>query len=154
MASPRGKKISPALLARLKKENIDFVYYGGYYPEMGQMLRRARSVGLKTVFMGPEGVGNASLSNIAGAAAEGMLVTMPKRYDQDPANSAIVNALKAEKKDPSGPYVWITYAAVQVAGAGDGQNRQPAAAGFNQRFESARGENRDWAADLGMKKAI
>ncbi|MCV4871803.1 high-affinity branched-chain amino acid ABC transporter substrate-binding protein LivK, partial [Escherichia coli] len=97
------------LLARLKKENIDFVYYGGYYPEMGQMLRQARSVGLKTVFMGPEGVGNASLSNIAGAAAEGMLVTMPKRYDQDPANSAIVNALKAEKKDPSGPYVWITY---------------------------------------------
>jgi branched-chain amino acid transport system substrate-binding protein len=108
-----GEKDFSALLARLKKENIDFVYYGGYYPEMGQMLRQARSVGLKTVFMGPEGVGNASLSNIAGAAAEGMLVTMPKRYDQDPANSAIVNALKAEKKDPSGPYVWITYAAVQ-----------------------------------------
>ena len=108
-----GEKDFSALLARLQKENIDFVYYGGYYPEMGQMLRQARSVGLKTVFMGPEGVGNASLSNIAGAAAEGMLVTMPKRYDQDPANSAIVNALKAEKKDPSGPYVWITYAAVQ-----------------------------------------
>lgn len=65
-----------------EKENIDFVYYGGYYPEMGQMLRQARSVGLKTMFMGPEGVGNASLSNIAGEAAEGMLVTMPKRYDQ------------------------------------------------------------------------
>ncbi len=42
---------------RLKKKNIDFVYYGGYYPEMGQMLRQARSVGLKTQFMGPEGVG-------------------------------------------------------------------------------------------------
>ena len=38
---------------------------------------------------------------------------MPKRYDQDPANKAIVDALKAQKKDPSGPYVWITYAAVQ-----------------------------------------
>lgn len=25
----------------------------------------------------------------------------------------IVDALKADKKDPSGPYVWITYAAVQ-----------------------------------------
>ena len=108
-----GEKDFSTLVARLKKENIDFVYYGGYYPEMGQMLRQARSVGLKTVFMGPEGVGNASLSNIAGDAAEGMLVTMPKRYDQDPANSAIVDALKAEKKDPSGPYVWITYAAVQ-----------------------------------------
>lgn len=89
------------------------MYYGGYYPEMGQMLRQARANGLKTQFMGPEGVGNASLSNIAGGAAEGMLVTMPKRYDQDPANKAIVEALKADKKDPSGPYVWITYAAVQ-----------------------------------------
>ena len=108
-----GEKDFSALIARLKKENIDFVYYGGYYPEMGQMLRQARSVGLNTQFMGPEGVGNASLSNIAGDAAEGMLVTMPKRYDQDPANKAIVDALKADKKDPTGPYVWITYAAVQ-----------------------------------------
>ncbi|EDY3131510.1 high-affinity branched-chain amino acid ABC transporter substrate-binding protein LivK, partial [Salmonella enterica] len=108
-----GEKDFSALIARLQKENIDFVYYGGYYPEMGQMLRQARANGLKTQFMGPEGVGNASLSNIAGGAAEGMLVTMPKRYDQDPANKAIVEALKADKKDPSGPYVWITYAAVQ-----------------------------------------
>jgi len=108
-----GEKDFSALLARLQKENIDFVYYGGYYPEMGQMLRQARAVGLKTQFMGPQGVGNASLSNIAGDAGEGMLVTMPKRYDQDPANAAIVDALKAQKKDASGPYVWITYAAVQ-----------------------------------------
>lgn len=62
------------------------------------MLRQARSVGLKTQFMGPEGVGNASLSNIAGDAAEGMLVTMPKRYDRDPTNRGIVDALKADKK--------------------------------------------------------
>ncbi|PWW02956.1 L-leucine-binding protein [Mangrovibacter plantisponsor] len=108
-----GEKDFSTLVARLQKENIDFVYYGGYYPEMGQILRQARATGLSTQFMGPEGVGNASLSNIAGKAAEGMLVTMPKRYDQDPANQAIVAALKAEKKDPSGPYVWITYAAVQ-----------------------------------------
>lgn len=108
-----GEKDFSALTSRLQKENIDFVYYGGYYPEMGQMLRQAHAAGLKIQFMGPEGVGNASLSNIAGDAAEGMLVTMPKRYDQDPANNAVVDALKAQKKDPSGPYVWITYAAIQ-----------------------------------------
>ncbi len=59
--SARGERFS-TLIARLKKENIDFVYYSGYYPEMGRMLRQARSVGLKTQFIGPEGVGNASLS--------------------------------------------------------------------------------------------
>ncbi|MCM4201697.1 leucine ABC transporter subunit substrate-binding protein LivK, partial [Escherichia coli] len=63
--------------------------------------------------MGPEGVANVSLSNIAGESAEGLLVTKPKNYDQVPANKPIVDALKADKKDPSGPYVWITYAAVQ-----------------------------------------
>ncbi|WP_312204175.1 ABC transporter substrate-binding protein, partial [Mixta calida] len=60
-----GDKDFSTLVARLKKENIDFVYFGGYYPEMGQIVRQARAAGLKTQFMGPEGVGNASLSNIA-----------------------------------------------------------------------------------------
>ncbi|MGS9149881.1 leucine ABC transporter subunit substrate-binding protein LivK, partial [Salmonella enterica subsp. enterica serovar Infantis] len=44
------------LVARLKKENIDFVYYGVYHPEMGQILRQSRAAGLKTQCMGPEGV--------------------------------------------------------------------------------------------------
>ena len=81
MGSPLARKTSPPV-ARLKKENIDFVYYGGYHPEMGQILRQARAAGLKTQFMGPEGVANVSLSNIAGESAEGLLVTKPKNYDR------------------------------------------------------------------------
>ncbi|OON39389.1 leucine ABC transporter subunit substrate-binding protein LivK [Izhakiella australiensis] len=117
-----GDKDFSALIARLKKENVDFVYFGGYYPEMGQILRQSRAAGLKAGFMGPEGVGNASLSNIAGDASEGMLVTLPKRYDQLPDNKAIVDAIKANKasnrKDPTGPFVWTTYAAIQSLAAG------------------------------------
>ncbi|MBV4368390.1 branched-chain amino acid ABC transporter substrate-binding protein [Erwinia phyllosphaerae] len=113
-----GDKDFSTLVARLKKENVDFVYFGGYYPEMGQILRQSRAAGLKTGFMGPEGVGNASLSNIAGAASEGMLVTLPKRYDQVPANKPVVDALKAKKLDPTGPFVWTTYAALQALTTG------------------------------------
>jgi len=113
-----GDKDFSTLVARLKKENVDFVYFGGYYPEMGQILRQSRAAGLQTRFMGPEGVGNASLSNIAGAASEGMLVTLPKRYDQVPANQPIVDALKAKKLDPTGPFVWTTYAALQALTTG------------------------------------
>jgi branched-chain amino acid transport system substrate-binding protein len=108
-----GDKDFSTLVARLKKENIDVVYYGGYHPEMGQMLRQARAAGLKTQFMGPEGVANVSLSNIAGEAAEGMLVTKPKNYDQMPENKPVVDAIRAKKRDPSGAFVWTTYAAVQ-----------------------------------------
>lgn len=121
-----GEKDFSALVTRLKKENIDFVYYGGYHPEMGQILRQARASGLKTRFMGPEGVANASLSNIAGAAAEGMLVTKPKNFDQLPVNKPIADAIRAKKQDPSGAFVWTTYAALQALAAGLNQSDSPA----------------------------
>ncbi|EFC54797.1 receptor family ligand-binding protein [Enterobacter cancerogenus ATCC 35316] len=121
-----GEKDFSTLVARLKKENIDFVYYGGYHPEMGQILRQARAAGLKTQFMGPEGVANVSLSNIAGDSAEGLLVTKPKNYDQVPANKPIVDAIKAKKQDPSGAFVWTTYAALQSLQAGLNQSADPA----------------------------
>jgi branched-chain amino acid transport system substrate-binding protein len=47
-----------------------------------------------------------------------MLVTLPKRYDQVPANQPIVDALKAKKLDPTGPFVWTTYAALQALTTG------------------------------------
>lgn len=121
-----GEKDFSTLVARLKKENIDFVYYGGYHPEMGQILRQSRAAGLKTQFMGPEGVANVSLSNIAGESADGLLVTKPKNYDQLPANQPIVKAIKAKKQDPSGAFVWTTYAAVQSLADGLKKSADPA----------------------------
>ncbi|OCE55805.1 leucine ABC transporter subunit substrate-binding protein LivK [Shigella sonnei] len=121
-----GEGLARAVQDGLKKENIDFVYYGGYHPEMGQILRQARAAGLKTQFMGPEGVANVSLSNIAGESAEGLLVTKPKNYDQVPANKPIVDAIKAKKQDPSGAFVWTTYAALQSLQAGLNQSDDPA----------------------------
>ncbi len=65
---------------------------------MGQILRRARAAGLKTQFMGPEGVANVSLSNIAGESAEGLLVTKTeKNYDQVPANKTDCGCYQSEE---------------------------------------------------------
>ena len=113
-----GEKDFSALLARLKKENIDFVYYGGYHPELGLILRQAGEKGLKAKFMGPEGVGNKDISAIGGPASEGLLVTLPNKYDLVPANAPLVAAFKAKGQDSSGPFVWTTYAAVQTLAAG------------------------------------
>ena len=109
-----GDKDFSSLIARLKKEGVDFVYYGGYHPELGLLLRQSAEKGLKVPFMGPEGVGNSEISAIAGPAAEGLLVTLPRSFDQDPANQKLVAAFKAKKQDASGPFVFPAYAAVQV----------------------------------------
>ncbi|MCX4025700.1 branched-chain amino acid ABC transporter substrate-binding protein [Endozoicomonas sp. SM1973] len=109
-----GDKDFSALIAKLKKENVDFIYYGGYHPELGLILRQSAEKGLKVQFMGPEGVGNKDISAIAGKASEGLLVTLPKSFDEAPENAKLVKAFKDKGEDPSGPFVFTAYSAVQV----------------------------------------
>jgi branched-chain amino acid transport system substrate-binding protein len=113
-----GDKDFSTIVSKLKQAGVDFVYYGGYHPELGLLLRQSAEKGLKVRFMGPEGVGNKELSAIAGPASEGLLVTLPKSFDQDPKNQALVDAFKAKNEDPSGPFVFPAYAAVQVIAEG------------------------------------
>lgn len=109
-----GDKDFSSLIAKLKQAGVDFVYYGGYHPELGLLLRQSAEKGLTARFMGPEGVGNKEISAIAGAASEGLLVTLPQSFDQEPKNQALVAAFKAKNQDASGPFVFPAYAAVQV----------------------------------------
>ncbi len=113
-----GDKDFSALIAKMKKEDVDFVYYGGYHPELGLILRQSADQNLGAKFMGPEGVGNKDISAIAGEASEGLLVTLPKSFDQDPANQKLVAAFKAKDQDSTGPFVFPSYSAVQVMADG------------------------------------
>lgn len=103
-----------AVITKLRSNGVDFVYYGGYHPEMGLLLRQAAEQGVKATFMGPEGAGNPDINAIAGAAVEGMLVTLPRDFSTDPANSALVKAFKDKKRDPSGAFQLSAYSAVQA----------------------------------------
>ncbi|MCC4264302.1 branched-chain amino acid ABC transporter substrate-binding protein [Oceanimonas baumannii] len=113
-----GDKDFSALIAKLQRDQVDFVYYGGYHPELGLILRQSAEKGFGARFMGPEGVGHKDITSIAGDASEGLLVTLPKKYDLDPANADIVAAIQAKGEDPTGPFVWTTYAAVEAIAEG------------------------------------
>ncbi|MBX9936635.1 MAG: branched-chain amino acid ABC transporter substrate-binding protein [Burkholderiaceae bacterium] len=103
-----------AVITKLKSAGVDFVYYGGYHPEMGLLLRQSAEQGLKTRIMGPEGVGNPEINAIAGPAVEGMLLTLPADFSANPKNAAIVKAFKDKKRDPAGAFQLSSYAAAQV----------------------------------------
>ncbi|PIE43973.1 MAG: leucine ABC transporter subunit substrate-binding protein LivK [Gammaproteobacteria bacterium] len=109
-----GDKDFSSLIAKMKKANVDFVYYGGYHPELGLILRQSAEKGLKAGFMGPEGVGNTDISTIAGEASEGLMVTLPPSFDKLPKNKELVDAFKAKNQDPSGAFVMTAYSAVKV----------------------------------------
>lgn len=110
----KGEQNYSSLVSKLKLEDIDFVYYGGYHPELGLILRQSAELGFDGQFMGPEGVGNPDISKIAGEASEGLLVTLPQAFETDPKNADLVAAFEAKGQDPSGPFVMPAYTAVQV----------------------------------------
>lgn len=109
-----GDKDYSSIISKLKRANVDFVYYGGYHPELGLLLRQSAERGFNGRYMGTEGAGNKEISAIAGSASEGLLVTLAKAFDEDPQNKAIVEAFKAKKEDPSGIFVFPAYSAVEV----------------------------------------
>jgi branched-chain amino acid transport system substrate-binding protein len=103
-----------AVITKLKSAGVDFVYYGGYHPEMGLLLRQAAEQGLKVRMMGPEGVGNPEINAIAGPAVEGMLLTLPPDFSTNPKNAAVVKAFTDKKRNPSGAFQLTSFAAAQV----------------------------------------
>ncbi len=110
----KGQTDFSALITKMKKEGVEFIYYGGYHPELGLLLRQSKEQGFDAKYMGPEGVGNKDISAIAGPASEGLLVTLPADFSADPANADLVAAFKAKNQDPTGPFVMPAYAGVQI----------------------------------------
>lgn len=107
-----------AVITKLKGNGAEFVYYGGYHPEMGLLLRQGAEQSLGIPFMGPEGVGNPDINAIAGDAVEGMLVTLPADFTKDASNDALVKAFKDKGRDAGGAFQMTAYSATKALVAG------------------------------------
>ncbi|KRQ11258.1 MULTISPECIES: branched-chain amino acid ABC transporter substrate-binding protein [Bradyrhizobium] len=109
----KGDKDFNAIVSRLKKENIDLVYVGGYHQEAGLILRQMRDQGMKTVLMSGDALADKEYASITGPAGEGTLFTFGPDPRNKPSAKKIVEAFKAKGIDPEG-YTLYTYAAMQV----------------------------------------
>ena len=109
----KGDKDFNAIVSRLKLENIDLVYVGGYHQEAGLILRQMRDQGLKTVLMAGDALADKEYASITGPAGEGTLFTFGPDPRKKPSAAAIVEKFKAKDIDPEG-YTLYTYAAMQV----------------------------------------
>ena len=109
----KGDKDFNAIVSRLKRDNIDLVYVGGYHQESGLILRQMRDQGLKTVLMAGDALADKEYASITGPAGEGTLFTFGPDPRNKPTAKKIVEAFKAKGIDPEG-YTLYTYAAFQV----------------------------------------
>jgi branched-chain amino acid transport system substrate-binding protein len=109
----KGDKDFNAIVSRLKAENIDLVYVGGYHQEAGLIVRQMRDQGLKTILMAGDALADKEYASITGPTGEGTLFTFGPDPRKKPTAAAIVEKFKAKNIDPEG-YTLYTYAAMQI----------------------------------------
>lgn len=99
---PLGEQDFTPYVTRLKQLNADVVFASGYYNEAAQFCKQAREMGLKSQIFGEEGFDSPKFIEIAGKAAEGVIiVTNLNRDDTRPvARKFIEDYRKLYKMEP------------------------------------------------------
>ncbi|HUG35704.1 MAG TPA: branched-chain amino acid ABC transporter substrate-binding protein [Candidatus Limnocylindrales bacterium] len=63
------------IITPIKARNPDLIYFGGIYDQAAPFFKQAREKGVKSTFMGPDGMDSSDLTKIAGKAVQGMFYT-------------------------------------------------------------------------------
>jgi branched-chain amino acid transport system substrate-binding protein len=108
-----GDKDYSALISRLKQEGITLVYIGGYYADSGLIMRQGVAQGFTPQYFSEDAAVTSALWQVAGPAAEGMLMTFPPPAEKGTSAAKVVAELTAKNEDPTG-YVLYSYATIQV----------------------------------------
>ncbi|HET9595101.1 MAG TPA: branched-chain amino acid ABC transporter substrate-binding protein [Anaeromyxobacteraceae bacterium] len=97
-----------AILTKLKGANPDFVFFTGYYPEAGLLLKQKKQMGWNVPFMGGDAINNPDLVKIAGKeAAEGFMFLsppVPKDLDTPEAKAYVAAYQKKYGEAPASIY--------------------------------------------------
>ncbi|MFD1746089.1 ABC transporter substrate-binding protein [Rhizobium helianthi] len=112
-----GDKDFSALTTRLKAENVEVIYFGGYHPEAGLLARQLADLGVKPQIIGGDGLSNTELWTIGTKAVEGTLYTNAADATKSPNAKAAAEALAA-RNIPAEAFTLNAYAAVEVIKAG------------------------------------
>ncbi len=104
-----------AVITPIVAANPDVVYFGGIYDQAAVFFKQAREKGLKSQFMGPDGLDSSDTAKIAGDASVGLIYTTTANpVDAFPAAKKFLEDYKAEYKIDVQPYAVEAYASTQV----------------------------------------
>lgn len=96
-----GERDYTAILTKLKAAKPDLIFFTGYYPETGMLLRQKKEMGWNVPMMGGDAANHQDLVKIAGAAAAAgyFFISPPLPQDMDtPEAKSFLEAFKARYK--------------------------------------------------------
>ena len=109
-----------AILTPIAAQSPDVIYYGGIYDKGGPLIKQAREKGIKSQFLGADGLDSSDLPKLAGDAIVGTIFTTtagPASLFPD-AKQFSDDYKKAFKTDIVETYSPESYAATQIVLAG------------------------------------
>ncbi len=91
-----GEKDFRPFLTRIKEGNPDLIFAAGYYNEGASIVRQAKELGITTQILGEEGFDSPKFLEIAGPAAEGVIIAT--NLDRDDPRPVVQNFLSNYRK--------------------------------------------------------
>jgi branched-chain amino acid transport system substrate-binding protein len=88
------------LVAQVKSDNPDVIYAPGYFFNAGPLVAQLRAAGVDATIIGQEGYDSQRFIEIAGKAADGVIITTSlDRDSQDPATRTFIDDYEKTFKD-------------------------------------------------------
>jgi branched-chain amino acid transport system substrate-binding protein len=112
-----GEKDFGALVTKMKNLKADVVYFGGYHPEAGLILRQSAEQGFKFQLIMPDSIASPEFWQVAGPAGEGTMFVFPSDPQSKPEAKEAVEKIKASGFVPEG-FTLFSYAVVQAIAQG------------------------------------
>ena len=125
-----GERDYTAILTKLKAAGPDGVFFTGYYPEAGLLLKQKKEMGWDTPFLGGDATNNPDLLKVAGDTAEGYLFLSPPVPQDLPSEQAkaFLSAYAAKYNGATPGSIWavlsgdgfrVAVAAIEATGGTD-----------------------------------
>lgn len=112
-----GEKDYNAVVLKLQQAGAEVVYFGGYHPEAGLMLRQAGEKNYKFQLIMPDSIATPEFWQISGPAGEGTLFAFPADPQSRPEAKEAVEKIKAGGFVPEG-FTLFAYATIQAFAQG------------------------------------
>ncbi|MEZ5649540.1 MAG: ABC transporter substrate-binding protein [Burkholderiaceae bacterium] len=115
------------MIASIKADNPEAIYASGYFFTAGPLVSQLHAAGVKAQVIGQEGYDGQKFIEIAGAAAEGVIITTSLDRDSDvPATKEFISAYEKKAGQAADMVaasthtaVWVAANALRAAGADD-----------------------------------
>ncbi len=90
------------IVTPIKAKNPDLVYFGGIYDQGAPFFKQAREKGVKSKFLGPDGMDSSDLTKIGGKAVVGMYYTTAAAPDLERGRQAVRRGVQEEVQEEPG----------------------------------------------------